>query len=50
MKEERHIEGLNASRRMKITHLQYADDTLLFHQSDIKHAITIKWVLRTFEI
>lgn len=49
-KEEKLIEGLNASRKIKITNLQYADDTILFGQPDIEQTIIIKWILKTFEI
>lgn len=44
------IEGLDTSRNIKITNLQYADDTTIFGQLDIQQVIITKWILKTFEI
>lgn len=49
LKEKEEIEGLAGAPNMSFVNLQYADDTLIFGQGNIREAITIKWTLCCYE-
>lgn len=48
--EKRLIKGLIVSKFIYLNKLQYADDTIMFRQMEVEHALVIKWIFYTIEL
>lgn len=44
------FKGLSTSRKVVVCNLQYADNTIIFSESNLKAAIILKWVLYYVEV